>query len=457
MRSIIVFLQCLFIFQIANAQGIKFEEGNWKTVKAKAKAENKLVYIDIYTTWCGPCKYMALKYFPAKESGDFYNSNFINYKIDAEKGEGIAIAEEYKVDAYPTNLFIDAATGKIIYRVSGMPSELNGFIKNGETALLEKNDPMNLQDYQTKYRSGEYDVAFLLKYLEKNERLEKNNDSVIDTYITKVNEPTPGDSTLSVILRYQGGVENNGYKLLLANAERIDKINSKENLLEGYKRSYYYTSLKNSVEATDKQRLEGLLNRMNEFELEDPNGTAFYYRSDLFTKTKNNAALWEVQKEYANLLLNYTQKDYDEFFEKSKKGLISQIKWQAKQQNAKDEDMDAIVKKNLERPAIKYSTQRNHANKLNAIAWSIYEKNQKKISDLEKVKMATRWAQKAANLVEPLPDDWIMIADTYAHLLGIQGNKTEAISIQEQVVQKAKETKADGIDNYEAYLTELKK
>src|SRR3989339_764670 len=74
--------------------GIKFETGSWKEVLEKARTEKKLVFIDVYTSWCGPCKLMAKDIFPSKSVGDVFNKNFINYKIDAEKGEGVAIAKK---------------------------------------------------------------------------------------------------------------------------------------------------------------------------------------------------------------------------------------------------------------------------------------------------------------------------------------------------------------------------
>ena len=58
--------------------GIKFEKDNWENTLAKAKAENKIVFVDAYTTWCGPCKKMDANTFPDKKVGDFYNKNFIN-------------------------------------------------------------------------------------------------------------------------------------------------------------------------------------------------------------------------------------------------------------------------------------------------------------------------------------------------------------------------------------------
>lgn len=60
-----------------------------------AKAEGKLLFVDFYTEWCGPCKMMANNVFPQKDVGDYMNAKFVCLKIDAEKGEGVELAKRY--------------------------------------------------------------------------------------------------------------------------------------------------------------------------------------------------------------------------------------------------------------------------------------------------------------------------------------------------------------------------
>src|SRR5258706_5877609 len=84
------------------AQGIEFNNGNWEAIKAAAKAQNKVIWVDFYTDWCAPCKFMAQTIFPLKDVGDFYNKNFICVEINAEKREGIAFKEKYADAGYPT-------------------------------------------------------------------------------------------------------------------------------------------------------------------------------------------------------------------------------------------------------------------------------------------------------------------------------------------------------------------
>lgn len=114
-------------------QGIdfmKFEK--WSEVLEKAASESKLIFMDAYTTWCGPCKMMSANIFPQTEVGEFYNSHFVNVKVDMEKGEGLLLAKDYNVNAYPTLLFI-SADGKMVHKGLGYQNA-ESFIDLGRAA-----------------------------------------------------------------------------------------------------------------------------------------------------------------------------------------------------------------------------------------------------------------------------------------------------------------------------------
>lgn len=115
-------LLAFFVSVELNAQstdGIVFNHSNWAQILQKAKAENKIIFMDAYTSWCGPCKQMQARVFPDKKLGDYFNQNFINVKIDMEEGEGPNIGAKYPVRGYPTLFFIDPKTGKIVNQALG--------------------------------------------------------------------------------------------------------------------------------------------------------------------------------------------------------------------------------------------------------------------------------------------------------------------------------------------------
>lgn len=87
--------------------GIQFFEGSWEEALLKAKEQKKLIFVDAYAEWCGPCKILAKRYFTKENVGDYYNSNFINYKMDMEKDQnGPRLARKWGLKAYPTLYFV---------------------------------------------------------------------------------------------------------------------------------------------------------------------------------------------------------------------------------------------------------------------------------------------------------------------------------------------------------------
>lgn len=87
-------------------------------VLEEATRTDQIVFMDIYTTWCAPCKLMDEYVFTDPSTRKFMNENFINYKVDAEKGNGQTIATIYGATSYPTLVFVDK-NGKVLARREG--------------------------------------------------------------------------------------------------------------------------------------------------------------------------------------------------------------------------------------------------------------------------------------------------------------------------------------------------
>lgn len=99
-------------------EGIHFFNGTWNEALIKAKKENKIIFLDTYATWCGPCKLLKSKTFKDKNVADYFNEHFINVAFDAEEGEGTDLVEKYGVEAYPTLIFINS-DGALIGKTMG--------------------------------------------------------------------------------------------------------------------------------------------------------------------------------------------------------------------------------------------------------------------------------------------------------------------------------------------------
>jgi len=197
--------------------GIDFVEKPFADLLAQATAEDKLIFLDAYTTWCGPCKMMSAKVFPDEQVGQVFNERFINAKIDMEKGEGPALARRYVVSAYPTYLFINGE-GELVHR--GI-----GYIP--KPALLRLAD-VAVSDRSTgalgaRYEAGERDPAFLKTYAEA---LASSNegaraDAVVSDYLdTQSDWSTP--ENLGLIISSPGELGDKRMLYLIENATDIE-------------------------------------------------------------------------------------------------------------------------------------------------------------------------------------------------------------------------------------------
>ncbi len=144
MRKLLILSLVLSLFNGilfgANDEGVKFENLPFKEVLAKAKKAKKPIFLDCYTSWCGPCKWVAQNIFTDKVAGKFFNSNFINVKIDMEKGEGPELGKKYDVKAYPTFLILDS-DGVEISRILGGAKDTKEFIEKVEMGMDPSNSP----------------------------------------------------------------------------------------------------------------------------------------------------------------------------------------------------------------------------------------------------------------------------------------------------------------------------
>ena len=161
MKKIQIIIFLLSFVVSGQAQGIHFFQGTWSETIKKAASENKLIFIDFYTQWCGPCYNMAKDVFTKSEVGQFYNQHFINVKIDAENGEGIELAKKYKVRSYPTYAYIDPQTEEMVHRSSSRQSA-EQFIYTAQSALTPHLRSFYLDE---EYQKGNRDKNFLINYI----------------------------------------------------------------------------------------------------------------------------------------------------------------------------------------------------------------------------------------------------------------------------------------------------
>ncbi len=221
MRILSALILMLFLSISAQSQGIDFFKGSWEEALAESKRTGKLIFVDAYTTWCGPCKKMTRNIFPMKEVGDFYNANFINTKFDMEKGEGRKIRSKYKVNAFPTFLFVDGS-GKLQYTSKGAkPAPV--FIKVGKTALSKADFSV---DYAEKYEEGDRDPILLYNYAMALKKSRKPSLKVANEYL-RTQDNLNTEKNLLFIYELATESDSRIFKLLTENRAAIEKAQGK--------------------------------------------------------------------------------------------------------------------------------------------------------------------------------------------------------------------------------------
>ena len=231
----IILLPIYFICFSIFAQGIKFEEKSFNLILAKAKKENKIIFLDAYASWCRPCKLMEKTIFPLQSVGDYYNSNFINMKIDMEKGEGIDLAKKYNVNAFPTYLFING-DGEVIYSNVGDMGE-EDFIQLAKDA---QNPNERLLVLKQKFENGERDPLVLKKIAKLLITKDENKDFMEKVLICYYQQKTNLDQEdIFMLISSIGSTDSPLYKIFQTKKDylkerdtEIDKDNKINILLQ---------------------------------------------------------------------------------------------------------------------------------------------------------------------------------------------------------------------------------
>jgi len=332
----IAFLSCS-IAVISQTKNINFEHGTFAEIKAKAQKEHKLIFIDAFTTWCGPCKQMSKNVFTNDAVADFYNFSFINAKIDMEKGEGIELAKLYDVKCYPNLLFIDG-DGNLVHRVAGSMSTKEFINLGKETQYPEK----CFSYYVKNFEANKTNADFLAKYIEARESTcLESQDLVKDYFAQQKDENLTTKANWDMIVYHINDMDSKVFEFVIANKPKyIDLFTEKavNGKIDGVSESTLSSIIK--TKPFDAKKYNDAKAKIESFKT--PNAKLIFVEADM--KLAEHDANWN---DYAKLAIA---------------------------------NVDTYYLKN--------------ANELNSIAWNFYEK----VQDKESLSKAEGWAKTACEL-----------------------------------------------------------
>jgi len=385
---------------VAQEKGVHFEHAlSWTEVKAKAKAENKYIFLDCFTTWCGPCRYMRTTIFPQEEIGNFFNDKFVSAEVQLDTtaadndhvkswyADAHAIMTQYGIKAFPTYL-VFAPDGRVLHRIVGS-STAKLFIEE----VQESFD--STKQYYTKlaqFENGRRDSGFLRRFaIQASDAYDLTlGKKVAKAYLAgQSNLFTP--TALDLIYMYTTHSTDEYFNFLAKNTNKINQV---------------------SGAGKAEQKIRSIF--LNE-------GTGFRWDDkrviDWKSIQKKIAATLpaEANEITMRIRINYYfyRKDWPNF----EKVMV---------------------------PYMKQYSQQMSDGELNSIAWGVFEQ----CSDMTCVSQILDYSSQLKNSNEPA------FIDTYANILYKLGKKEEAIALEQKALNATPENERSDI---QATLDKMKK
>jgi thioredoxin-related protein len=403
MKKLILLFLLIPFMGVAQDKGTHFEHGlSWQQVKEKAKKENKYLFVDCFTTWCGPCKYMASTIFPQEKMGDFFNKNFVNVKVQFDKtkddseeikswyADAESMSKEFNVRAYPTFL-IFSPQGELVHRIVG-GGDADGFIAKAQMAL---NPETQYYTLLKKAESGKPDPQTLKQLaITAEAAYDEENATKFATAYLATQKDLYTKENLDFLSKYTKSSKSKGFELMLKEPQKVDAVLGKgkanEILSKVILQEDIYSGLRKPA-----ANIDSLITAAQ----------AKYPKVDISKSTD----LLKVQ-----------------FYQNTKK-------W--------DKFQPAVLAYMK-----KYGTEVN-SQMLNSFAWTVFEN----CKDPDCVASAMAWSKRSVDETQEKEPAFL---DTYANLLYKLGKKDEAIAVQQKAVDLVP---AEKKGDYQATLDKMKK
>jgi thiol-disulfide isomerase/thioredoxin len=398
----IISIACFFLMATATSvaqDGVAFQPvAGWQEVLAKAKQENKYVFVDCYATWCGPCKAMDKNIFPDKEVGKFINEKFISVKVQMDKTkndvpviqswyrDAAMLKSNYAISAFPTYL-VFSPDGEPLHRFTGASKTGAEFIDKTKNALNA-----STQYYKTvhQYKEHKNDSAFLRNAIKVAlSSSDRKMAAEIGNYYIDVVNPMAKDNLITLRLTTLTS-KDKSFKFFLENAKAVNAVMGAKYAETIVGAVLYEDDLKPYFEAgkttSDWRKLTVMLKK--KYHILNPK-TIDRYEAAYYLR-KNDTARFE------KAMLSYVEK---------------------------------------------YESQFNE-DELNDHAWTAVSICENK----DILEMALKWSEKSLELVDKSPSsNYCNFMDTYANIFYKLGRKEDAINWEKKALEIATRDKKEKI------------
>lgn len=404
-------------------KGIKWTEGlTFEQIKNKAKAENKYIFLDCFTTWCGPCKLMDNQVYGNESVGNYINEHFIsvkvqmdttkkdNYEVKSWYGEAANISKQYRVEGFPTFIFL-SPQGFIVHKEMGF-KEVKEFIALAQTATQPGkvyDDPYVEYDrLVAEYKQGKkiYDhYPFMIRKAFQAQDDDFGNQLIkeLSSYVSDLSpQERYTKERIEMWASFTISSTTRIFRFFYQDGDLIDKVMAQK----GYAATVVDKTIQNEIvlpffaeqNANPSIAMEGMYL------------TGKGLRSD-FKEADWNKLDKVIREKYGT---SYAKRNV----------LEARVEWYNRHRNFPAYTKYALLQLN------EYSSKKTESPfKINSIAWAIFLYS----TDRKILKGGIKWMKKAIKMKPDRPD----LLDTYANLLYKYGRKKDAIRWEEKAVEKS--------------------
>lgn len=327
------------------SNGVRFiETPTLEAALQQAAKEGKVLFMDCYTQWCGPCRCLASRIFPLKSVGEFYNTNFVNVSFDMETPEGMLIRKKYNIRAYPTLLFLNPA-GEIQHMGVGAGDE-KGMLLLGKTAL---DSMVSYKALKEKIAHGDRSAETIMGYLSVNNYATDWNKLIQEYFKNKSPKQRLSENSWNLFNSFDYSIEGDQFRFFVKHRADYEKMYGKDQV-QNKIRKLFFNYMSDSLTHKSLEKVDPAL--FAQCKAQSAYREAFYWsRSD-----KRNAALWkklldassgyfglegiDIKNDECKILCNFIYENYKTFDDKSALALAKDWAEKSCQQHPEDAEIN---------------------------------------------------------------------------------------------------------------------
>ena len=220
LRNYLFIASLLFGFygSIGAQSKVIFSDLDWLEVMDRAQAEDKLIFLDAYTSWCQACKEMDRTTFNSVRLANALNKDFISVKMNMEEGQGPVLGFRYGIQIYPSFVFFTSAGTEII--------GTNGYKNVDQMISLlmsAKNVDRQFKAMTERYESEDRHPDFLYNYLmELRSREDGHSTQVLQDYF-EASQDWAEPRTMDLIIAETDGVDSPYFDFIVSHRDAFNK------------------------------------------------------------------------------------------------------------------------------------------------------------------------------------------------------------------------------------------